>query len=191
MPIIPAAFPRTTRTAAPFVFLTCACALFAGGCFTAKRPAPKLAFTGFAHPVIPPPVDIALADAPDVSVEAEKPVSPLAVPHGAPTRPRVAAAPTPEHAAPDKAADPLMAPELTDAQLSAARAATEKSLAIAERNLNFAKGKTLNTVQQDLVSKIQGFVDSAREAMKNNDWPRAQIQARKAEILSQEIFPNP
>ena len=173
------------------MFLTCTCALFAGGCFTAKRPAPKLTFTAFAHPVVPPPVAIALADAPDVSVEAERPVSPLAVPHGAPARPRVAAAPTPERAAPGKPADPLRAPELTDAQLSAARAATEKSLAIAESNLKFAKGKTLNSAQQDLVSKIQGFVDSAREAMKNNDWPRAQIQARKAEILSQEIFPSP
>ena len=70
-------------------------------------------------------------------------------------------------------------------------AATEKSLGTAERNLGSAKGKTLNTAQQDLVSKIQGFVDSAHEAMKNNDWPRAQIQARKAEVLSQEIFPNP
>ena len=84
-----------------------------------------------------------------------------------------------------------MAPELTEAQVSAARAATQKSLAVAEHNLDSAKGKTLNTAQQDLVSKIQGFVDSAREAMKNNDWPRAQIQASKAEVLSQEIFPNP
>jgi len=84
-----------------------------------------------------------------------------------------------------------MAPELTDAQLSAAKAATETSLGAAERNLDSAKGKRLNTAQQDLVSKIQGFVDSAREAIKNNDWPRAQIQARKAEVLSQEISPNP
>jgi len=84
-----------------------------------------------------------------------------------------------------------MAPELTDAQLSVAKSATEKSLDIAERNLNSAKGRNLNTAQQDLVSKIRGFMDSAREAVKNNDWPRAQIEARKAEVLSQEIFPNP
>ena len=73
----------------------------------------------------------------------------------------------------------------------AAKSATQNSLAIAERNLASTKGKILNIGQQDLVSKIQGFVDSAREAMKNNDWPRAQIQAHKAEVLSQEIFPNP
>jgi len=191
MPILPAAIPHSRRAAAPFVVLTCACAFFAGGCFTAKRPAPKLTFTAFAHPVIPPSVDIALADAPDVSVEVESSVTPLVVPHGAPARPHVSAAPTPERAAPEKPADPLMAPELTDAQLSAAKAATETSLGAAERNLDSAKGKRLNTAQQDLVSKIQGFVDSAREAIKNNDWPRAQIQARKAEVLSQEISPNP
>ena len=84
-----------------------------------------------------------------------------------------------------------MAPALTDAEASAAISATQNSLAIAERNLASTKGKILNIGQQDLVSKIQGFVDSAREAIKNNDWPRAQIQAHKAEVLSQEIFPNP
>jgi len=177
--------------AAPFAFLICACALFAGGCLTAKRVAPKFTFTGFARPVVPPPSDIALADAPEVSVETERSVNPLVIPHGAPARPHVAPAPAPEHTVAGKPADPLMSPELTDAQLSAAKAATEKSLGTAERNLDSAKGKNLNTAQQDLVSKIQGFVDGAREAMKNNDWPRAQIQARKAEVLSQEIFPNP
>ena len=84
-----------------------------------------------------------------------------------------------------------MAPALTDAQVSASRSAAQNSLAIAEHGLQSTKGKSLNTAQQDLVSKIQVFVDSAREAMKNNDWQRAQIQAHKAEVLSQEIFPNP
>jgi hypothetical protein len=102
----------------------------------------------------------------------------------------VAAAPAAEHTAPEKPADPLIAPALTDAQVSAAKSATQNSLAAAQRSLESTKGKSLNTSQQDLVSKIQGFVDSAREAIKNNDWQRAQIQAHKAEVLSEEIFPN-
>ena len=190
MPIIPAAFPRNPRTAAPLL-LTCACALFAGGCFGARRPAAKLTFAAPAHPVIPPSGAIALVDAPEVLVEPGEPVAPLVVPRGAPPRPRVLAVAPPERAAPEKSEDPLMAPALTDAQVSAARSAARDSLAIAERSLESTKGKSLNTAQQDLVSKIQGFVDSAREAMKNNDWQRAQIQAHKAEVLSQEIFPNP
>jgi len=191
MPIIPAAFSCNRRAAKPFVWFACACSLFAGGCFDAKRPGPKLAFTGFAHPVIPPAVDVALVGAPEISVVTEERVTPLVVPHGAPARPRVATPPAAEHTAPGKPADPIMAPELSDAQVSLAKAATEKSLSVAEQNLYSARGKSLNIAQQDLVSKIQGFLDSAHEAVKNNDWPRAQIQARKAEVLSQGIFPNP
>ena len=190
MPIIPATCSWNPRAAAPLL-LTCACAVFAGGCFTAKRPAAKLAFAAPAHPVIPPPAAIALVDAPEVFVEPEERVAPLVVPRGAPPRPRVMAVPAPERVAPEKSANPLMAPALTDAEMSAAKSATQNSLAIAERNLASTKGRSLNIAQQDLVSKIQGFVDSAREEMKNNDWPRAQIQAHKAEVLSQEIFPNP
>jgi len=192
MPIIPAALPWNPRTAKPFAWLTCACSLFAGGCFTAKRPSAHMAvYAPLAHPIVPAPVDIRLADAPEISMEAEERVAPLVIPRGAPARPRVATAPPPERATPEKGGDPIMAPELTDAQVSSAKAATEKSISIAEQNLVAAKGKSLNTAQQDLVSKVQGFVESAREAIKNNDWPRAQIQARKAEVLSEGIFPNP
>jgi hypothetical protein len=142
------------------------------------------------HPVVPPAVDIALENAPEIEV-AEPPVPPLVVPASAPTRPHIAPFRPAGPVATEKPADPLIAPELSDEQLAAAKLATHQSIIVAERNLNFAHGKALNPAQQDLVSKIQSFLDSAREAMKNNDWPRARIQARKAEVLSQEIFPNP
>jgi len=111
--------------------------------------------------------------------------------HGVPARPRVAPPPPRESAAEEKPAEPLMVPEMSDEQLGAAKAATQQSLNIAEKNLNLTQGKTLNAAQQDVVSKIMGFLDSAREAMKNNDWQRARIQAKKAEVLSQEFAPNP
>jgi hypothetical protein len=75
--------------------------------------------------------------------------------------------------------------------LSAAKSDAQQSLVIAERNLGLVQGKTLDATQQDLVSKIRGFVDSAREAMKENDWQRARTQAKKAEVLSREFAPNP
>jgi len=75
--------------------------------------------------------------------------------------------------------------------LSAAKSDTQQSLIVAERNLSLVQGKRLNATQQDLVSKIRGFVESAREAMKENDWQRARSQAKKAEVLSKEFAPNP
>src|SRR5262249_47555692 len=109
MPIIPGTFPRNRRAAASLL-LTCACLLFVGGCFTAKRPAAKFTFTAPAHPVIPVSATIALVDAPEVFVEPEERVVPLVVPRGAPPRPRVLTVPPPERVAPEKSADPLMAP---------------------------------------------------------------------------------
>jgi hypothetical protein len=170
--------------------LLCASALFCGGCSTKKRPALSMSSVVLAHPIAPKPVEMAMDDAPDLPLEIE-PVPRLVIPHGAPARPRVAPAREPEPVPAEKPAEPLIAPELSDEQLSAAKSETEKSLDIAERNLGMAQGKTLNAAQQDLVSKIRGFMDSARMAMRDNDWPRARSQAKKAEVLSQEFSPNP
>ncbi len=115
----------------------------------------------------------------------------MVIPRGAPAKPRVAAPPVHEPEVTEKPQEPIIAPELSDEQISAAKTATQQSLSVAEQNLNLSKGKQLNEAEQDLVSKIQGFVESAREAMKNNDWPRARIQAKKAEVLSQEFAPQP
>ena len=167
------------------------CALFCGGCFTAKRPAPTLGAVVFSHPVIPPGDVADLADAPEIYVEDTDRVSPLVIPRSVPARPRVAAPPVHETEVEEKPQEPIIAPELSDEQISSAKTATQQSLSVAEQNLNSSKGKQLNEAQQDLVSKIQGFVDSAREAMKNNDWLRARNQAKKAEVLSQEFAPQP
>ena len=131
-----------------------------------------------------------LTDPPDIPYELEL-VPRLVVPHTTPPRPRVAAAPVPGPAAAEKPSEPIIAPELSDEQLSAAKSDTQQSLIVAERNLSLVQGKRLNATQQDLVSKIRGFVDSAREAMKENDWQRARSQAKKAEVLSKEFAPNP
>jgi len=190
MQIIPALNCSKERAPGGILLLACVCALFCGGCFSKRRPVFAVSTLALGHPVVPQAVDIQLEDAPDIAVELE-PIPRLVVPHSVPLRPHVAAAPAPGPAPAGKSAEPLMAPELSDAQLSAAKSETQQSLDVAERNLSLAEGKTLNAAQQDLVSKIRGFLDGAREAIKNSDWPRARNQAKKAEVLSREFAPNP
>jgi hypothetical protein len=185
----PAPSVRNPRPVKGALLLVCGCVVICGGCFTAKRPAPSLGPVTFAHPVAPHPPETTL-DEPEIFVEESEPIPPLALPRRVPAKPRVAAASTREPVATEEPSEPILAPELSDQQVSSARAGIEQSLSVAERNVNLTQGKTLNAAQQDLVSKIRDFIDSAREAMQNSDWQRAQIQAKKAEVLSQEFAPK-
>jgi hypothetical protein len=160
-----------------------------GGCTAKKRPAPSLGAVMLTHPNVPQALEISLTDAPNIALEPAESIPQLTIPRRVPARPRVISAPAREPASTEETSEPIIAPELTDEQLSAAKAAVQQSLSIAERNLGLAQGKSLNAAQQDMVSKILGFVDSAREAIKNNDWQRARIQAKKAEVLSLEFAP--
>lgn len=190
MEIIPALTPTNESSSKKFLLLACACALVCSGCVTKKRPAFPASQLAMSRPILPRPLEINLSDAPDIPYEAA-PAPRLVAPRAAPPRPRVAAAPASGPAGIEKPREPIIAPELSDDQLSAAKSDTEQSLMVAERNLNLAQGKTLNAAQQDLVSKIRGFIESAREAMKENDWQRARTHAKKAEVLSKEFAPNP
>jgi hypothetical protein len=190
MQSFPALIDMNKPSSKKFLLLACACALACSGCVPKKRPAFPASSLATNHPIVPQPLDVSLTDAPDIPFEVEL-VPRLVVPRSAPARPRVAAAPAPGPATVEKPPEPIIAPELSDEQLSAAKLETQQSLIVAERNLGLTQGKTLNAAQQDLVSKIRGFVDSAREAMKGNDWQRARSQAKKAEVLSKEFVPNP
>jgi hypothetical protein len=190
MQIIPALIYTDERSSKKVLLLACACALVCGGCVTKKRPAFPVNRLAMSRPIVPQPLEVSLTDPPDIPFELEL-VPRLVVPHGTPPRPRVAAAPAPGPAVAEKPSEPIIAPELSDEQLSAAKSDTQQSLIVAERNLGLVQGKRLNATQQDLVSKIRGFVESAREAMKENDWQRARSQAKKAEVLSKEFAPNP
>jgi hypothetical protein len=190
MQIIPALTPANESSSKRVLLLACACALVCGGCVTKKRPAFPVRQLAMNRPIVPQPLDVSLSDPPLIAYEAE-PVPRLVAPRSAPPRPRVAASPAPGPAATEKRPEPIIAPELSDEQLSAAKVDAQQSLLVAERNLSLVQGRPLNVAQQDLVSKIRGFVDSAREAMKENDWQRARSQAKKAEVLSKEFAPNP
>jgi hypothetical protein len=190
MQIIPALIDTNERSSKKFLLLACAFSLVCGGCVTKKRPAFPVNRLAMNRPIVPQPIEISLTDPPEILVETEL-VPRLVVPRAAPPRPRVAAAPVPGPVAAEKPREPIIAPELSDEQLSAAKLDTQQSLILAERNLSLVQGKALGAAQQDLVSKIHGFIDSAREAMKENDWQRARTQAKKAEVLSKEFAPNP
>ena len=71
--------------------------------------------------------------------------------------------------------------------MEAAKTDSERSLDAAEKNLAMASGRNLNPIQQDLASKVRGFSDNAREAMKSGDWLRAKNLSKKAEVLSAQL----
>jgi hypothetical protein len=106
----------------------------------------------------------------------------------APPRPRTSTPPsTAAGTDTEKLETPLIAPQLTPQESAVAQQQTGQSLSIAEKNLESARGKTLNAAQSDLVSKIRGFIKDAREAVQIADWSRARSLAKKAQVLSEEL----
>jgi hypothetical protein len=163
-----------------------------GGCLVKKRPPAHFVTIVLAHPVIPPPTaENALGEAPDLELEpASMPVR-LGPPRNLPARPKVPALPATEPAVAGKPSEPAITPELSTGELAAAKADAQASMEAAERNLAATRGKALNAAQADLASKIRGFMDAAREAMRNGDWQRATNMAKKAEVLSRELAEGP
>ncbi len=157
------------------VMLLCSLALVASGC--RKRTvsaAPPATHAPAAEP------------APTVAPE-KKPVSP---PESNSTPPSLSvppAKPEPAKSAPPKPAPPQISPRLTPEEEAAAERQTNEAINAAERNLQVAYGKQLNTAQHDLVEKIRGFLGQAREAMRAGDWIRARTLAQKAQVLSVEL----
>jgi DNA polymerase III subunit gamma/tau len=123
---------------------------------------------------------------------ASEPVaSPVAVnpaPRPAPSRPRPAPAetepPKPKAEAPPA---PQISPVLSPRQQADATRHTADDIRAAEKALQLASGKQLNASQKDLVGKISGFLSQAHEAIRANDWVRAENLAHKAQVLAAEL----
>ena len=107
----------------------------------------------------------------------------------APPRPPHVSTPPPATSGsePEKPEAPTIAPLLTPQESAVDQQQTNRSLSIAEKNLEYARGKNLNAAQSDLVSKIRGFIKDAREAAKSTDWGRARSLAQKAQVLSEAL----
>jgi len=167
--------------------LFCVCALAATGCFTKKPAAAHLPAIQLGAPIVPPAASESADNPPDISNEEPSEFPQLVFGHSAPARPRVTPPAVPEPVRIEKPAEPTIAPEVPTEEINAAKNESQRSLDVAEKNLLLASGRNLNTLQQDLVSKVRGFSDSAREAMKAGDWLRAKNLSKKAEVLSDQL----
>jgi hypothetical protein len=139
---------------------------------TAPMPAPEA----------PPPVATTEEPAPEVP-------SPTLAP-APPKRPAAPKRPAPSETAeatPTKPAPPQLSPQLSPHDLEATKASTTKNITTAEQNLSMANGKQLSPAQKDLMEKIKGFLSQSHEAIRADDWVRAQNLAEKARVLSAEL----
>jgi hypothetical protein len=185
------AFPALSQLLLPGI---CACALVASGC--AERNNTKAhvksipwASTARKSPIVPQFVNASYQEAvetPELALDIEPPPSPLVVINSVPARPRVPVSSSAVGSS-VKFEPPTIVPQLTAQETEAAQQQTNLSLSIAERNVGFTRGRTLNAAQSDLVSKVRSFVTEAREAAHNGDWTRASNAAKKAQVLSEEL----
>jgi len=178
---------RQKRTRAFLLAPVCLSLLVCGGCLMKKRTAAHFENLALAHPVIPAAMgQDGIGEAPDLGLETSMMPAPLGAARNQPARPKVAAAVAVQPAV-EKPSEPTIVPDLSAGEAEAAKADAQASLNVAEKNLEAAKGKTLNAAQADLASKVRGFMEAAREAMKDSDWERAKTMAKKAEVLSREL----
>jgi type IV secretory pathway VirB10-like protein len=177
---------KQTETTKIWLAVVCGCLVWSVGCETRKPQAkPVVNFIAVVHPVLPPGAAADLESPPDLSTAMPEPPE-LGLGRMQPARPHVTPPPAPEPAA-EKHVEPTIAPEVTTEEMIAAKTETQRDLDVAERNLTMAQGKSLNATQQDLASKIRGFADNAREAMRTGDWLKAKTFSKKAEVLSEQL----
>jgi hypothetical protein len=180
------------RLAGFSVAASCALMLTLSGCAQRQVKATPFPWSTFAytHPVAPTLANSQIEDEDpleDATLDVAPPPSTLVNARSSPPRPRVPAGNSSQSDASNKPDVPQIAPQLTAAEATAAQQQTGQSLAIAERNIGSAEGKSLNATQQDLASKVRSFMAEARDAAKTGDWTRARAAAKKAEVLSQEL----
>ena len=168
--------------------LLCLGVVWTAGCFTKQPPKASIAqLVSFRPPIVPPATGNELGAPPDIEVESEEPPPELVTVRSAPAKPRVAPPPAAEPEKPEKKSEPAIAPELTSQEAQTAQEETQRNLDAIEKNLTQVTGKQLNASQQDLASKVHGFAENAREAMKTGDWVRAKNLSKKAVVLSEEL----
>jgi hypothetical protein len=139
----------------------------------------------------PKPAEVP-APAPAITTNSSPPpLGSIAKPKNPPAPPKAA---TEQPAAAEPAVDasahppvPLISPQLSPADQQTYERKMSDDVSAAEKNLHQADGRQLSAAQQDLVEKIHGFLDQARDASKGGDWARAQNLAQKARLLSTEL----
>jgi hypothetical protein len=180
----PEAMPKRSTPAA-LLAVTCAFCLVTAGCHKQVAHASP---TVINPPVVP---EVTPADAKPVPPPSFPPPTTTSEPPSLVVPPAKVEPPKPRPATPEPAAPkpdaPQIAPQLTPAEQAAAEKQAKKDIDTAESNLQIAYGRQLNTGQHDLVEKIRGFLGQSREALRAEDWTRAQNLAQKARVLSIEL----
>src|SRR5882757_3806907 len=128
-----------------------------GGCGTRNRPVRNWRGVGLIRPTMPgtvapkprPLSDDNVDPVPELHLEIPPPPPLLAV-HYTPPRPHVMPVPAAENANAGKGEVPIIAPQLSAAESSAAQQQMTSSLSIAEKNLARSEGRKLNPTQTDL-----------------------------------------
>jgi len=179
---------------AGLVFCLCALQLISG-CAERKKSTVSWRGAGLSRPIVPagitapkprPLSDESIDPVPELQLQLPPPPPLLAV-HSSPARPHVAPAPAPENNAENKPEAPVIAPQMSDAEQSAARQQMTSSINEAQKNLARSQGRTLNATQSDLAAKIKQFIGDAQSASREGDWTRARSLATKAQVLSEEL----
>ena len=176
----------------PLAFAAFCVAVLLPGCAEQKIAAPRpWQATVNVRPILPPPAPAnpsgAEEDAaPDLPWDF-LPSATILIVTRQPARPRVAVPQPAEGADLAKPAAPSLAPQLSEQEIAAAQSQMNDSVAIAQRNLQAAKGRTLNPTQTDLASKVTSFLQESKDAVREGDWTRAKNLAKKAQVLSDEL----
>jgi hypothetical protein len=156
-----------------------------------KRPGIPWAAAIQVRPVILPQTATEIPEdpIPELRLEFSTLSSHLMTMRSTPARPRVLSAGSTAGAGAEieKPESSLITPQLSTEETVVAQQQTNRSLRIAEMNLQSARGKRLNAAQLDLVSKIRGFLKDAHEAAQVADWARARSLSKKAQVLSEEL----
>jgi len=173
------------------VALICAACVGLAGCGSKRivraappsvSPPPPDASAPMPVPAPPPPVETTEEPAPEVPSPVPPPVA-----SKRPSSPRRRATAEAADPAPAKPAPPQISPQLSPRDLQATKNATTASLTAAEQNLQLANGRQLSPAQKDLAEKIKGFLSQSHDAVRADDWVRAQNLAEKARVLSAEL----
>jgi hypothetical protein len=179
---------RRAKATRKWLILLCSVVVWPAGCFTKQPPKSSImTVVNLRPPIVPAGSGTALMEPPEITVDTAEEPPEIATMRPAPAKPRVAPAPAAEPDKSEKHAEPVIVPELSTQEVDAAKAETQHNLDLMDKNLSQTTGKNLNASQQDLVSKVRGFADNAREAMRGGDWVRAKNLSKKAEVLSEEL----
>jgi hypothetical protein len=82
---------------------------------------------------------------------------------------------------------PVLSPQLTPDEQSAAQRQAQQSLHVAQQNLAAILGRKLSTTQAELLERVRSFIAQASEALRGGDVLRARNLAQKAELLSFDL----